>query len=202
MSHLDFLGLSGSTSLPSRTRSLVEEAVSRAVALYGGRSKVVDLSQFGPGFAAARTVADLSGGARDIVEQMTQAKALIIAAPVYKGSYPGLFKHLFDLLEPEALREKPVLLAATGGGEKHALMIEQHLRPLFSFFEAQSLATAIYVSERDMCDGEIITEAVHDRLDRAVRQFSPFFKQVQHDVVVAADFRRRREALSLSVSSL
>ncbi len=101
----------------------------------------------------------------------------MIASPVYKGSYPGLFKHLFDLIDPTWLAGKPILLAATGGGEKHALIIEHQLRPLFAFFEAQTLATGVYVSERDFLEGRLVNKAVLDRLDRAVEQFAPYLSQ-------------------------
>ena len=192
MSSFNILGLAGSFSVPSRTRRLVEEAVARAVAHYGGRSKVIDLSQLGPDFAGVRNLSDLTGSGRDIIEHIIGAKALIVATPIYKGSYPGLFKHLFDLIDPAALRGKPVLLAATGGGDKHALVIEHHLRPLFAFFEAQTLATGVYASERDFADGQITSPSLLSRLDRAVEQFGPHLKQPEHDVPFMARIERWR----------
>src|SRR5690606_36071660 len=176
LSTFRYVGLAGSFSVTYRTRGLAEEAVARAVASYGGRSKVIDLSQLGPDFAAARHLKDLTGHGRDVVDHITEAKALIVATPVYKGSYPGLFKHLFDLIDPSALVGKPVLLAATGGGDKHALVIEHHLRPLFAFFEAHTLATDVYASDRDFVDGELASTNVIDRLDRAVGQLEPHLR--------------------------
>ncbi|PVE24025.1 FMN reductase [Microvirga sp. KLBC 81] len=192
MSTIDILGLAGSFSVPSRTRGLVEEAVARTMARFGGRSKVVDLSQLGPDFAGARNLTELTGPGRDVVSSIVDAKALIVATPVYKGSYPGLFKHLFDLIDPTALAGKPVLLAATGGGDKHALVIEHHLRPLFAFFEAQTLATGVYASERDFVDGQLSSPSLITRLDRAVGQFAPHLKQDDRDVVFTAKTERRR----------
>ncbi|MFJ1284509.1 NAD(P)H-dependent oxidoreductase, partial [Acinetobacter baumannii] len=80
----------------------------------------------------------------------------------------GLFKHFFDLLDPTALRGKPVLLTATGGGDRHALIVEHQLRPLFGFFEAYSLPTAIYATERDFADGQPASEAFARRIDQAL----------------------------------
>lgn len=192
MSKLEILGLAGSFSVPSKTRRLVEEAVSRTAARFGGRSKVIDLSQLGPDFALARQLQDLTGTARDAAQNIAEARALIIATPVYKGSYPGLFKHFFDLLDPMVLAGKPVLLAATGGGDKHALVIEHHLRPLFGFFEAQTLATGVYASERDFAGGEIISPALVSRLDRAVGQFEPYLHRDELSAPVAARIDRWR----------
>src|SRR3982750_1305286 len=44
---------------------------------------------------------------------------------VYReGSSTGLFKPLFALVEAGALADKPVVLTATGGGPRHALVVE------------------------------------------------------------------------------
>lgn len=59
--------------------------------------------------------------------------------PVYKGGYAGLFKHLIDLLDMKLLDQRPVIAAATGNTDRHASVINFHLRPLFSFFGARML---------------------------------------------------------------
>lgn len=177
MSSPVIIGLSGSLSTPSKTRTLAEEAVRRAAIRFDQSSQVYDLGQFGAELGLARSFNELGEDARRIVDQIVRARALVIASPVYKGSYPGLFKHLFDLIDPTWLAGKPVLLAATGGGEKHALIIEHQLRPLLAFFEAQTLATGVYASERDFVDGRLAGKAVLDRLDRAVEQFAPHLPQ-------------------------
>jgi MsuE subfamily FMN reductase len=61
------------------------------------------------------------------------ADALIVGTPVYRASFTGLFKHFFDFVEQTALVDVPVLLAASGGSDRHALVLEHQLRPLFSF---------------------------------------------------------------------
>lgn len=71
------------------------------------------------------------------------ARARLVGSPVYKGAYTGLFKHLFDLVAPAALKGKPVAIGATGGGARHALVVEHAFRPLFGFFGALALPTAI-----------------------------------------------------------
>jgi FMN reductase len=97
---------------------------------------------------------------------------LVAGSPTFKGSYTGLFKHLFDLLDPSSLRGKPVILAATGGGERHSLIVEHQLRPLFGFFEALTMPTAIYASDKDFVDGALMSEAIHARARQAVAEVS------------------------------
>ncbi|TPE46630.1 NAD(P)H-dependent oxidoreductase [Amaricoccus solimangrovi] len=170
----EIVGLSGSISRPSRTRALVEIAVGRPAERYGRRPVVLELGDMASSLGAAARLRDLDAPALAAVERMLGADALVLASPVYKGGYAGLFKHLLDLLDPLALVGKPVLLAATGGGARHALVIEHQLRPLLGFFEAQTLATGIYACDADFRDGGIASERLLDRLDRAVGQFAPF----------------------------
>src|SRR3954466_7734582 len=124
------VGISGNLQRPSRTRALVEAV---AAALADQREidlSVYDLLDAGPGLGAAYTRTELTLEAAGVVEAIETADALVVGTPVYKGSYTGLFKPLFDLVDPGALTNKPVVLTATGGGPRHALVVEHQLRPL------------------------------------------------------------------------
>ena len=173
------IGIAGSLSRPSKTRALVEAAVTRAAARFDLQGAVFDLSDIGPSLGQAGKLSDLAEFSKAAVATILSADALVIASPVYKGSYSGLFKHLFDLLDPVSLAGKPILLAATGGGDRHALIIEHQLRPLFGFFEAQTLATGVYASNTDFTAGQPAAPALLMRLDRAVDQFAPWFARRQ-----------------------
>lgn len=167
-------GLSGSFGRPSRTRALVAAVANRASARFGVPSALHDLDDFGPSLGQARRLDDLAPKARRIIDTLIAADALIVGSPVYKGSYTGLFKHLFDLIEPASLAGKPILLTATGGGDKHALVIEHQLRPLFGFFEAATLPTGVYASGADFTDGVPSALPLLARIDRAAGQFAPW----------------------------
>ena len=138
------IGISGSLGRPSKTHALVGAVATRVSAQFGTATTLHDLDAFGPSLGQARSLADLAPETRALVDQVIAADALIVGSPVYKGSYTGLFKHLFDLLEPAALAGKPVLLTATGGGDKHALVIEHQLRPLFGFFELKASCSVFH----------------------------------------------------------
>jgi FMN reductase len=168
------IGLSGNLDRPSKTRTLVQRVVAAAASEFQVTGTIYDLADFGPSLGAARRVADLDAPAHAALEVILSADALVVGSPVYKGSYTGLFKHLIDLIDPLALAGKPVLLTATGGGDRHALVIEHQLRPLFGFFEAHTLATGVYASDRDFTDGQPASPALLDRIGRAVGQLAPF----------------------------
>ncbi|EHL24530.1 hypothetical protein KYG_02287 [Acidovorax sp. NO-1] len=116
-----------------------------------------------------------------------QADVLVVATPVYRGSYTGLFKHFFDLIHQDALIDTPVLLAATGGSERHALVIDHQLRPLFSFFQARTLPLGVYATDKDFVDQRLRDEALLDRARLAVRRALPLITEARHASPVLAD---------------
>ena len=174
MTTLTITGFAGSFNAPSRSRALVEAAVDLATTRFGAAGHVFDLADLGPSLGHARHLGDLEPEALAHVTALIRADAMVVASPVHKGSYAGLFKHLFDLLDPDMLAGKPVLLAATGGGDRHALVIEHQPRPLLAFFEAPALATGVYVAQREFVGGQLVDDAARLRLVRAVNQFAPF----------------------------
>jgi len=170
---LHLVVLSGNTSRPSKSRALGKAIADRLGADLPLRVRDLDLAEAGPGLGAAFDRDGLDPAAAAVVAAVEAAEALVVSTPVYRGSYPGLFKHLFDLVAPETLAAKPVLLAATGGGHRHALVVEHQLRPLFAFFSAAVGPTAVYAAESDFHDGVPADRQLHARIDLAVRHFRP-----------------------------
>lgn len=171
---LTIAGFAGSFSNPSKTRALVDLVEGRSAARFGARAITYDLTDLEPSLGQVRSLADLPTQHRAIVDTLLSADALIVGSPVYKGSYTGLFKHLFDLIDPAALVGKPVLLTATGGRDKHDLVIEHQMRPLFGFYESATLATGIYASSADFADAVLSATSLITRVDRAIDQFEPW----------------------------
>lgn len=164
--------LSGNTQRPSKSRALAAY-IGESLAQHVDVNLVpLDLLDAGRALGGAYRRSELSSEALAVVGAIENADALVVTTPVYKGSYPGLFKHLIDFIEPEALIGKPVLLGATGGGQRHALVVEHHLRPLFGFFSAQVSAYTIYAAEEEFLDYLPVAENLKQRIERAVVLFS------------------------------
>jgi FMN reductase len=171
MSLLRLVGFSGNTRRPSRTRTLVEAIGRRVTRHRAVHFELHDLVDAGPGIGAiARD--QLPPAVAEILAAIESADALIVGTPVYKGSYTGLFKHLVDFIEPAALTGKPVVLTATGGGTRHALIAEHQLRPLFGFFGALSIPTSVYASDEDFHDGFIVGAAINERIGSAAAELA------------------------------
>lgn len=170
MSQKLVVGISGNITRPSKTRAFVDHIAGEIAHDIGASALTFDIEDLGPSFGAARRLGDLEPAARSLVDRLEQAAVLVVGSPTYKGSYTGLFKHFFDLLDPAALKGRPVVLAATGGGDRHSLIVEHQLRPLFGFFEALTVPTGIYASERDFTEGRISSDGLRARTAQAVAE--------------------------------
>jgi len=170
------IGLAGNIRRPSKTRALVTSLVAETARQCGGANAVYDVLDLMPDLGTCLFRSDASPKLQRILQDIESADGLVVASPVYKGSYGGLFKHLIDLLDPNSLMERPVLIAATGGGQRHALMVEHQMRPLFGFFGASSVPLAVYASDTDFKDGELMDEQTKQRCVMACRQLSNLIK--------------------------
>jgi FMN reductase len=90
---------------------------------------------------------------RAALDAVFAADAVIAVTPIFSASYSGLFKTFFDVLERGSLAGKPVLVAATGGSERHSMALEHALRPLFAYLRAVVVPTAVYAASSDWASG-------------------------------------------------
>ena len=164
------VAFSGNLHRPSRSRRLAEiiaRSVQRQAQVAVEHYDVLDA---GPGLGTALVRQQLTPEALHIVEAIERADILVVTTPVYKGSFTGLFKHLVDFVDMNALVGRPVILGATGGGQRHALMVEHQLRPLFGFFSALTVPTAIYAEDKTFDDHEQVDPGILARIELAAAQ--------------------------------
>ena len=173
------VGISGNLTRPSRTRTLVGEILTQIEDHGLGRTELVDLVDAGPELGAAIQRGNLPLAPERVLAAVEQADALVVATPVYKAAYTGLLKHLFDLIEPKVLENRPLILAATGGSDRHALVIEHHLRPLFAFFRAHSMPTSIYATNADFTEEGDLAGTVRTRIAPAVDQLAAWLSSAR-----------------------
>jgi FMN reductase len=174
---LRVVGVSGSLHTPSKTSALVTAIVDAVGARTQIDRRLIEVADLAPAFSGVLRREDLPPVAIDALRLIETADLLVVASPVYRASFTGLFKHLFDFVDQYALVDQPVLLAATGGGERHALIIEHQLRPLFGFFQALTLPLGVYASTADFDGHRLVSAAAHERIDRAVSRGLPLIEQ-------------------------
>lgn len=118
---------------------------------------------------------------REVLETVTAADALIVVSPTFSASYSGLFKMFFDVLDDKALAGKPVLLAATGGTERHSLVLDFALRPLFAYLKALPVPTGVYAASTDWGPN---AASLRPRIAQAAGEL---VAALQHETPTAAD---------------
>ncbi|MGW4830540.1 FMN reductase [Amycolatopsis japonica] len=137
-------------SQPSSTRLLADKlAAAVSVALPDVRIEVIELRDLAVDVTKNMLTGFPSPALRAAIDTVTTADALIAVTPVFTASYSGLFKSFFDVLDQKALDGKPVLIGATGGTERHSLVLDFALRPLFAYLRAEPVATAVYAASSD-----------------------------------------------------
>ncbi len=176
---MQVIGLAGNVRRPSRTASLVEAIVAGIHARLGIEARVIEMVDAAPVLFRALRADHLDAEGRVIIDAVEAADILVVGSPVYRASYTGALKHLFDLVDYRALTGKRVILAATGGTPLHGLMTEHQMRPLFGFFNALTIPTAVYATEGDFTEYGVTGPAVHERIARAVSELA--------EIVNAAD---------------
>ena len=177
---LRLVAVSGGLQRPSKAAALAEHLMDLIAEEVLCEQRLVELGQLAPQLAGATWRSHLPETVERELAAVEQADILVVATPVYRGSYTGLFKHFFDFIDQDALVDKPVLLAATGGSERHALMIDHQLRPLFSFFQARTLPLGVYATDKDFTDYRLQDEALIQRATLAVQRALPLIGLTRH----------------------
>ncbi|MEG1399508.1 MAG: FMN reductase [Acinetobacter sp.] len=174
---LNIVAVSGGLNSPSKTESLVQAIIDELSEAIHIKVHFVKLSEIGPLLGGAIYRNQLPQRVQDDLAAVEAADALIVGTPVYRASFTGLFKHFFDFVEQTALVDVPVLLAASGGSDRHALVLEHQLRPLFSFFQAQTLPIGVYATDRDFTpEYTVKSEQLSERVTLAVARALPILE--------------------------
>jgi FMN reductase len=173
---LSVVAVSGSLQSPSKTTTLVRAIAEAVAARREVQVRVIEIEELGPRFAGALRRDELPPEAEEALTAIEQADLLIVGSPVYRASFTGLFKHVFDFVGQYALVGKPVLLSATGGSDRHALTIEHQLRPLFGFFQALTLPLGVYGSDGDFTDYRVTSTSLQERIGMAVDRAIPLLE--------------------------
>ncbi len=172
-SPLRVVAVVGTTKSVSKTRALVELIVGQLASRTEIDTEIIEIHTLNPGLGAALEREQLDTRAEAAVRKVETADLVIAATPVFRGSYTGLFKHFFDFVGQYALADKPVMLVATGGSDRHAMVIDQALRPLFGFFQAWTAPMGIYLSAGDFDGTTVLNPEAYERIEVAVGDVVP-----------------------------
>ncbi|MFB9238103.1 NAD(P)H-dependent oxidoreductase [Plantactinospora siamensis] len=170
--------VNGSPTIASKTMGLAGLVTATLATMIPIEIRTVDVYRLGPGFTGATTRDEVSAEVEGKILAAETADVLVAATPVFRASYSGMFKHFFDLVEQYALANKPVILVATGGSDRHALVIEHQLRPLFGFFQALTVPVGFYANAGEF-DGTLVLNAeVYSRIQVGLNDVIDIFRAI------------------------
>jgi FMN reductase len=169
--------LSAGLGVPSSSRLLADQlaAAARRQLMAGGYQVEVDVvelrdlavdiaNNFVTGYAAPRLA--------EVIAAVEASDGIIAVTPVFSASYSGLFKSFIDVLDPKSLDGKAVLLGATGGTDRHQMVLDYAMRPLFSYLRTRMAATGVFAGPQDWGSAEEGGGSLGDRVERAAGEFT------------------------------
>jgi FMN reductase len=156
--------------VPSSTRLLADRLSDAVLAAASGplgavEVEVVELRPLAHALADHLLTGFPSPELAAALETVRRADALVAVTPVFTASYSGLFNTFFDVLDPDALRGVPVLVAATAGTARHSLVLDHALRPLFGYLRAVVVPTGVFAASEDFGSAGLA-----ERIDRAAAE--------------------------------
>jgi FMN reductase len=169
--------VSAGTSDPSSTRLLADRVAERAVALAARPQNarhqnvrpqntmtvsVIELREIAADISTALVSQLITPKLQQAITALGEADGIIAAAPVYKAGPSGLFTSFFGVLDNDLLIAKPVVLAATAGTARHALVADEAMRPMFAYLRTMTAPTSLFAAPEDWSDPALAT-----RIDRA-----------------------------------
>jgi len=159
--------ISAGTSDPSSTRLLADRIADRSCELAAchGRtvtSTVIELREIAADVSTALVSQLVTPRLQQAIAALAEADGIIASTPVYKAGPSGLFTSFFGVLDDDLVIARPVVLAATAGTSRHALVVDEQMRSMFAYLRALTIPTSLFASPEDWGD-----PALNKRIDRA-----------------------------------
>ena len=169
--------LSAGLGVPSSSRLLADQLAASAerqlsAAGYQVAVEVIELrdlavdiaNNFVTGYAGPRLA--------EVIAAVEASDGVIAVTPVFSASYSGLFKSFIDVLDPKSLEGKAVLLGATGGTDRHQMVLDYAMRPLFSYLRTRMTPTGVFAGPQDGGNTDDGGSPLSVRIDRAAAEFA------------------------------
>jgi FMN reductase len=115
----------------------------------------------------------------EAMSMLDSADGLIVGTPVYNAGPSGLFTSFFQAIDDDLLIAKPVLLTATAASSRHALVIDNQIRPIFAYLRALTTPTSLFAAAEDWNDRDFGTRIDRAATELALLMASGFSQQVR-----------------------
>ena len=162
--------VSAGISDPSSTRLLADRTAERVIALaardgHAVTVSVIELREISADISTALVSGLITPKLQQAITILGEADGIIASTPVHKAGPSGLFTSFFGVLDNDLLIAKPIVLAATAGTARHALVADEAMRPMFAYLRTMTAPTSLFAAPEDWSD-----PALDTRIDRAGRE--------------------------------
>ena len=169
--------VSAGLSNPSSTRMLADRLAAETVKALAERDieatvDVIELRDHAHDITNNMLTGFAPRALETAINTVVSADALIAVTPIFSTSYSGLFKSFIDVLDPDALTGKPVLIGANAGTPRHSLAIDYAIRPLFAYLHAEAVSTGVFAASSDWGGAGDDVAPLAKRVEKGARELA------------------------------
>lgn len=169
--------VSAGLSNPSSTRMLADRLAAETLKALAGRDiearvDVIELRDYAHDITNNLLTGFAPPALETAINTVVSADALIAVTPIFSTSYSGLFKSFIDVLDPDALTGKPVLIGANAGTARHSLAIDYAIRPLFAYLHADAVSTGVFAASSDWGGAGDDVAPLAKRVEKGARELA------------------------------
>ncbi|MCS3441560.1 FMN reductase [Microbacterium phyllosphaerae] len=169
--------VSAGLSNPSSTRMLADRLAAETVKVLAAHDidagiDVIELRDYAHDITNNLLTGFAPPALETAINTVVSADALIAVTPIFSTSYNGLFKSFIDVLDPDALTGKPVLIGANAGTARHSLAIDYAIRPLFAYLHAEAVSTGVFAASSDWGGAGDDVAPLANRVEKGARELA------------------------------
>nr|WP_314841332.1 FMN reductase [uncultured Microbacterium sp.] len=169
--------ISAGLSNPSSTRMLADKLAAETVRALAALDiqatiDVIELRDYAHDITNNLLTGFAPPALETAINTVVSADALIAVTPIFSTSYSGLFKSFIDVLDPDALTGKPVLIGANAGTARHSLAIDYAIRPLFAYLHADAVSTGVFAASSDWGGAGDDVAPLAKRVEKGARELA------------------------------
>lgn len=164
---MKLVGISGALTGAKTSKAVFEVLMAAKTFDSTIQTELIDLKDYEVEFVRGTPLSYYNDDTNKVVGKILSADFLVIGTPIYQASITGALKNLLDHLPTDALKNKVTGMVATGGTDKHYLVLDYQLKPILSFLKAVVPARNVYV-QNDYFEEE--TNEIHDeKINRHIK---------------------------------
>jgi len=174
--------ISGTNRPESNTRK-VTARVEAAYKPLGVKTELLDLAEMPPEIFSPASYGDKPAGFSRFTDAVLAADGLVVVAPEYNGSFPGVLKYFIDMLPfPESFERRPVCFVGLSAGVWGALRAVEQLQGIFGYRNAHIFPERVFMPGiRGLLNeaGQFTSQDMEKRLEKQAAGFAGFVETLR-----------------------